>query len=395
MEPFCNNDPSRALSLAVGSVGLLETLHFIDDAVHQTVLSPCEVEVQVHAAGLSFKDVMVAMGQLPDSGMGLECAGTVTRVGTQVDQESQVRVGDRVCCLASGTFKTFARTNVDLVARVPETMSFVEAAALPVAYLMAYYALMEVARLQEDETVLIHAGAGGVGQAAIQVATRVVGVDPERVFVTVSTDDKKDVLVREYGIPASNIFSSRKLSFAAGIQRLTAGRGCDVVLNSLVGDALRETWRNCVAPMGRFIEVGGRDIRPNESLPMSGFGTAKSFTALDLNLMLQARTRLAGNILQKVLDLAQNGTLKPPVPLHRIPVGDVQDAFSGLVNGRLVGKAVIDMRAEDNNTVPVSLLMLTSPCTIRLVSYAVTNVWCLRSSSLTSQVIHSMLTPAT
>lgn len=337
-------DPNRGLSLAIGSAGLLDTLHFVQDKARSNDLMPRDVEIRVQASGLNFKDVMVAMGQLPDPNIGVECAGIVSRVGSGVDN---VQVGDRVTCTTkNGSFQTFARATSDVVAKIPDGMSFTQAASFPIAFLTAYYALVEVARIQPNETVLIHAGAGGVGQAAIQIAHTLGAC----IFATVSTDAKKQLLIQEYGISSEHIFSSRKLSFARGIKRLTHGTGVDVVLNSLAGDSLRETWQ-CLAPLGRFVEIGKRDIVTNGGLPMSGFGNNRLFAAVDLVVLTELKPSFVGDMLRKLLRMANEGVLKPPFPLHIKPVSKLENAFRGLQSGKLAGKLIVEMGPD--NLVPV------------------------------------------
>ncbi|KAK4242263.1 hypothetical protein C8A03DRAFT_40391 [Achaetomium macrosporum] len=344
LEPFDNSptDPDRALSLVIGSPALLDTLHFVHDPVHPTTpLHPDEVEIRVHASGLNFKDVMVAMGQLPFPTIGIECAGTVVRVGSNA--ESNIRPGDRVCCMTwrGGSFRTYARAHRDVVAHIPQGMTFAQAAAFPVAFLTAYYALFEAARIEKGERVLIHAGAGGVGQAAVQLAL-MVGAE---VFVTVSTEAKREVLVREYGVDPENVFCSRRLSFAKGIMRRTAGQGVDVVLNSLAGDVLKETWR-CMAPLGRFVEIGKTDFLANEALPMGQFAKSTTFAAVDLELIGRHKSRKVGEMLRKIMALAEQGKLRTQVPLHVHPVSEIENAFRGLQSGRLAGKVVVEMKSD-------------------------------------------------
>ncbi|KAH6626290.1 phenolpthiocerol synthesis polyketide synthase ppsA [Chaetomium sp. MPI-SDFR-AT-0129] len=359
----------RALGLKIGSPGLLDTFYFAHDSIHDTPLAPGEVEVRVHASGLNFKDVMVAMGQLPFPTMGLECAGVITRLGpppestgnpnpTPIDTTgrystgfangySDLRIGARVACFVhNGSFKTYARATAALVAPIPDSLSFAEAATLPIAFLTAYHALVENARLEPGESVLIHAGAGGVGQAAVQLAFM---LGAGEVFVTVSTEAKKKLLVDEYGVNPDNVFSSRKLSFAQGILRRTSGRGVDVVLNSLAGDVLRESWA-CVATMGRFVEIGKRDIIANEALAMGKFGKSTTFAALDLDLAARFRSGRVGGMLREIVRWVGEGKLRAQVPLHVYSVGEVENAFRGLQSGKLAGKVVVEM---DNTIVPV------------------------------------------
>lgn len=152
------------------------------------------------AVGVSFKDVMIAMGQLPSDSIGLECSGVVTKVGETA--ASSFQPGDRVCGLAQGAYRTHARIFDSAAAQIPVGVRFEIAAAIPLVFCTAYHSLLNVAHLSEGESVLISSGAGGVGQAAIQIA-QLQGAD---VFVTVGGEDKRRLLVENYGIPYVGIY---------------------------------------------------------------------------------------------------------------------------------------------------------------------------------------------
>lgn len=248
--PF--NQPGRALALAVKTPGMLDTFQFVDDNEYSKPLGAKELEIEVKAVGMNFHDVMIAMGQIADTDLGVECSGIVTRVGADV---TKYKPGDRVITFRLGCYRTFLRNPEEMFQKMPDSMSFEVAASIPCIYSTVYYSLFDVARLQRGETILIHAAAGGLGQAAI-ILSQHIGA---KIFVTVSSEAKKQFLIDTYGISKDHIFNSRDHSFATGVKRMTGGRGVDVVLNSLAGEALRQTWL-CVAPFGRFIELGKKDI---------------------------------------------------------------------------------------------------------------------------------------
>lgn len=250
MSTFKQKD--RALTLQVGVPGMLDTLQFVEDETYSKPLATDDVEVQIKASGLNFVDLMVSMGQITEPALGAECSGTVSRVGTGV---TKFKPGDRVMTWLLGTFSNFIRTPKSMIQPIPDGMSFEVAASIPVVYATAYHGLVDAGRLAKGETILIHSAAGGVGQAAIMLAQHLQA----EVFVTVSSDVKKDLVMSKYGIAEDHVFNSRDLTFVDGIMRMTGGRGVDVVLNSLAGEALRQTW-HCLAWMGRFIEMGKRDI---------------------------------------------------------------------------------------------------------------------------------------
>lgn len=342
MQSF-GSDGNRSLQLTIASPGLLDTFRFEDDDSSQTQLAPDEVEIRVRATGLNFKDVMIALGQLAGKTLGYECAGTVTRVGSSVD----LKPGDRVlCCTNTGAFSTYARAHDTSVAKIPDDMSLFAAAALPTAFCTAYYALFTLARLQEGETILIHSGAGGVGQAAIQLAK----ILKAEVFTTVGTEEKKTFLVETYGIPLDHILSSRDTSFSGALKRMTDG--VDVVLNSLSGEGLHESW-SCVRPFGRFIELGKADINSGAGLPMSPFSRNVTFCSVDLGLVMdKAKPGMAATLKEVMALLSKRpAIISVPQPLHVYKVSEIENAFRFMQSGKHTGKIVVEM--DDDAVVPV------------------------------------------
>ena len=188
----------------------------------------------------SFRDIMVAMGHIPDSLLGFEASGVITQVGPGV---KILGVGDHVCTLGHGAHRSLFRNKAAFTQLIPAGLSFEEAATLPLVHCTAYNALVRIARAEPGQTVLIHAAAGGVGQVAIQIAKH-IGME---IFATVGSPGKRKLIQDTYGISDDHIFNSRDVSFAKGIKRMTRGQGVDVVLNSLSGEALRQTW-HCIAP---------------------------------------------------------------------------------------------------------------------------------------------------
>jgi NADPH:quinone reductase-like Zn-dependent oxidoreductase len=204
----------------------------------------------------------------------------------------------------------------------PKQLPFSTAAAIPVQFRTAKEVIHRVVRMQSGESVLIHAGAGGTGQALIQVAQSLGAV----VFATVSCRTKRDILVKTYNIQESHIFYSRDTSFAQGVQRVTNGRGVDLIVNCLSGDSLLASWE-CLAPYGRFVEIGLKDIMLNANLPMMKFGSNTSFHGYDGSLWMRDHLDLARKGLEEIIDQFSMGTLHPPEPLIRHDISDVEKAF--------------------------------------------------------------------
>ncbi|KAH2773310.1 hypothetical protein KXW10_002572 [Aspergillus fumigatus] len=329
------------LRLEIGSPGLLNTLHFVEDTSHRKPLKPTEFEVQVKSVGLNFRDVLIALGRLDSEALGAEFAGIVTKVGPSC---RKFQPGDRVLACYPSRHANYVRLKENMaVIKIPDTMlSFSEAAALPVAYATAWIALNQIARLQQGETILIHSGAGGTGQAAIQIA-QLLGAS---VFTTVSNENKKRFLVEKYNVPENHIFSSRSTLFAKGIKLLTNNKGVDVVLNSLSSEGLIASWES-IAPYGRFIEIGKNDILSNAKLPMLQFEQNITFAAVDLAAMTMDRPHVVTAALETILSLLREGKISLPDPLQVYGISDIEVAFRQMQSGKNSGKAVLEMRDTD------------------------------------------------
>lgn len=166
-------DKVGAACLFAGTPGLLDTLHFAADERVQGPPPPGSVEMRVKAAGINFKDVMMAMGQIPVDELGCESSGTITAVGSAVEG---LQVGDRVVCMGAGSFCTQLRLDARLVHRIPDSLSLETAAALPITYVTAFHSVHNVARLGPGETILVHAATGGLGQAVVELSQLVGAV---------------------------------------------------------------------------------------------------------------------------------------------------------------------------------------------------------------------------
>ena len=342
MKPFVSKN-FRALTLTIASPGLLDTLRFVDDTTFSLPLRPSEVLIEVKATGVNFKDIMVAMGQLPEKVLGYECSGIIHSIGSKVQD---MKVGDRVCCLVGGAYKSYVRCHISAVSKIPANYSFASAAALPVVYCTAYHALHNIGRLAKCESILIHSAAGGVGQAAITLA-QLIGAD---IYLTVSSEEKKAFLMETYGIPSDRFFCSRNTSFALGIRRITHGRGVDLILNSLSGDLLKASWE-CIAPLGRFVEIGKRDIESHARLSMSPFAASVTFASVDLGVVATQAKPLMREIMRSVMALVAEGQVRPPQPLHIYGCSRIEEAFRYLQSGKNTGKTVIEFHDQDK--VPV------------------------------------------
>ena len=199
-----------------------------------------------------------------------------------------------------------------------------------------------MANVQKGETVLIHAAAGGVGQAWIQMA-HLRGVE---VYATVGTLEKRKLLEDKYGIRRDHIFSSRDLTFAAGIKRMTKNRGVDVIVNALSGAGLRATWE-CIAPFGRFVEIGKVDIYSSARLNMEMFKNSVSFAFIDVGYMSDNDGPRCKRFLETVMDLVREGKLEALNPIQTYLFSEIEDAFRYMQSGAHSGKIVLVPHDED------------------------------------------------
>ncbi|KAK8087715.1 polyketide synthase [Apiospora hydei] len=335
------------LKLAIRSPGLLESMWFTADDRWQAQLEPDEIEIETRAIGTNFRDVLVLMGVLSDNLLGLEASGIVRRVGSAV---TRFRPGDRVVTSSRGCYRTLHQTKEVMCQAIPEGVDFAEAASVPLVFMTALGALRDLAHLQPGETILIHAAAGGVGQAAIQLAQHYGAT----VLATVGSPAKAKKLQEAYGISPDHIFHSRDASFVGGVLRATGGRGVDVVLNSLSGELLRQTW-HCVAPFGRFVEIGIKDIEENAGLDMAPFKKSTSFAFLNINLMLDEYHQKAGALLADVTQLFSQGVIKPVDSVSSYPVSSLPSAVATMQAGKHIGKVVITLSPQDELSVPTSV----------------------------------------
>ncbi|QSZ30469.1 hypothetical protein DSL72_000023 [Monilinia vaccinii-corymbosi] len=332
-------DCGSPLTLRIASPGFLDSFYFAKDESANQTLGPTEIEIKVKAVGVNFLDLLTALGRVDThKTMGCECAGVVTRVGSG----SLFQPGDRVAANKLDSFQTYCRSNEYCAVKIPDEMSFVTGASLPIIFTTAYHSLVEVARIEPGNKVLIHAGAGGTGGAAIQIAKH-FGAE---IFTTVGSRAKKELVMELYGIPKSHIFYSRNVSFAEEIMRKTRGKGVDIVLNSLSGKGLISSWE-CIAPFGHFVEIGKRDIHAHKDLPMFKFAQNVTFSTVDIAAMINQRPQLIRKSFQPVMDLIRDGVLKPVAPLHLYKISQLEDAFRYMQSGNNTGKIVIEVEPDD------------------------------------------------
>ena len=314
--------------LVYGARGILDDLEFVPWP--RSGPAAGEVEIEIEAAGLNFRDVVHALGVRSDANvLGTECVGVVRRVGPGV---KHIDAGQRVIA-AAGAFGDFVTIPADLAVPLPASISIPQAATLPIAFLTADYALSEIGRMQPGESVLVHAGAGGVGMAAIQLA-RAAGLT---VFATAGTERKRHI-VREPGVRA--VFDSRSPSFADALLAETGGRGVDLVLNSLAGDFIPASIRT-LAEGGRLLELGKSDVWTQGRVDaFEGARAGVTVHAIDLSPLLVNEPAKIRPRLEALVQRVERGELKP-LPFRTFALSRAIDAFREMSAGRHIGKLVL------------------------------------------------------
>jgi emericellamide synthase (highly reducing iterative type I polyketide synthase) len=332
--PFLNNN--RILTAELGVPGLIDSIRWKDD-IEAPILGLDDVKIELHAASINFKDVLIAAGQLEGiTEMRNDCSGIVTEVGTNMRE--RFKPGDRVCAMYSRSYTNYPVVHGDCCHVVPDDMTFEEAASLPIVWTTVYYSLIDMGRLARGEKILIHSAAGAVGQAAIMLAQH-IGAE---IFVTVGSNGKRDLLHEKYNIPLENIFSSRSSAFYGSIKRITGSYGVDVVLNSLGGEMFRQSC-NLVAPFGRFIEIGKKDLMDDALMPMNFLLRNITFALVDLHAIIDSKKSLARRLLQEVVRLAADRLIRP-VTITTMPISEIKTAFRQMQAGKHIGKIILSVQ---------------------------------------------------
>jgi phthiocerol/phenolphthiocerol synthesis type-I polyketide synthase C len=301
-----------------------------------------EVEIEVYAASVNFRDVMIALGNYPVlsdiPALGVDCAGKIVAVGAGV---GDFKIGEEVfgmtrACM--GAFTGFTNTYSMCLMRKPAGWSFEQAAAIPGVFATAYYALHFVAGLRKVERVLIHCASGGVGLAAIQVA-QWLGAE---IFATAGTPEKRAFV---HGLGVEHVMDSRSLAFIEETRKLTANQGVDVILNSLAGDAINQGLE-ILRPLGRFIEIGKRDIMENRQVGLRAFAHGLSLASIDLGFMSpDGRPELTERLFSELDGHFGRGVFRP-LPVTTFGITDAPAAFKYMSAGTHIGKIVLTVKGR-------------------------------------------------
>jgi acyl transferase domain-containing protein len=318
--------------------------NIIYSEIERKVPNENEVEVRVYAAPLNFKDLLKIHHQISDNvientyfgdTIGMEMIGKVIRTGENV---IDIKIGDTVVALAGNSFRSYATIPSAYVTKIPHSLSVNSCSYI--VYMTAYRCLIDIAVLTEGEKVLIHNATGGVGLAAIQIAKW----KKAEIYATAGTEKKRNYL-RSIGI--KYVYDSRSLRFFDEILRDTNNYGVDVVLNAIAGDALNKSFE-LLAPYGRFVEIGKRDISQNNGLSMRAFNRNLLFAAVDIDRLAAERPLLTRELINHVTDCFEKNIFSP-IPHAVFNASQTSEAFRFMGQNQHIGKVVITF--DDNVTV--------------------------------------------
>ncbi|KAI9035970.1 putative polyketide synthase [Aspergillus affinis] len=336
-------DPDTHVFLRVRSPGGIDNLEYVEDTLTQLDLGPNEVIVQVKAFGLTFRDHLIATGELNEYGLGTECAGVVFKAGTDV----QFQPGDRVCAIGLSMARSVIRVTAGAIAPIPSRVSFATASSLPTALWLAYYTLCTVARLDESETVLVHGFGSSFSQVAIQLAVKLGA----RVLVTTRSVSKRDLLCQKLDISQNIIFVSDDSSTCGRIHAITKGQGVDVVVGSL-SDKNTPDYSEWLAAGGRVVDTSLKKSDKASIPQLKNRGVNCSYSSVNLAELLRHNPALVYRSFQQAVKLWYQLSLNYPLPLNSFSAAEVDSALQHFRDRESVGKRVIEL--TDGETIEVT-----------------------------------------
>jgi acyl transferase domain-containing protein/thioesterase domain-containing protein/acyl carrier protein len=342
--PKAAPSPNAGYRIDLPASGVMDDL-----AVHEVMRrkpGPHEVEIEIHAAALNFRDVMKLLGIYPieadrDVAIGDECSGRIVAAGKSV---RNFKIGDRVIACGAGCFASHLTIPSAFVLPKPRHLSYQQAATIPVAFMTVWYALHNLGKIQRGEKILIHAATGGVGLAAVQIA-QLAGAE---IFATAGSEEKRAWL-RSLGI--RHVMDSRSTAFAEEIRLITKGAGVDVVLNSLAGEAIGKGL-SILAPGGRFLEIGKRDIYANSPIGLRPLRNNISMFVIDMGQVMAEQPQAVQSLLLAVLKLFRSGHLQP-LQHQSLPISQAAAAFRLMAQAKHIGKIVL--ATQDTKAAPLRM----------------------------------------
>ncbi len=338
-ERFVARSVEEPVVLRSGGKGKIDALRY--EWAERPAPQEGEIELRIQRTGVNYEDLQKIEGRLRPivedtfygNEIGMECAGTVIRVGAN----SGFLIGDRVVALVRDGFRSHAVVSEAFAVKIPDHLGW-DVAGISMAYLVAYRGLVDLAHLQEGERVLIHHATGGVGLAAVAIA-KWIGAE---IFATAGSVEKREYL-RQLGV--NHVYSSRDLDFGEQIREATQHEGIDVVIGAQSGQAVHVSL-NALRGGGRYVEIGKKDIADDNSLPLRAFSRNLIFAALDIDRLMKSQPGLIQRTLQAVFAKLADGSFSLG-PTRTFAAAEVGDAFREMAANRHIGKMLVDFSSGD------------------------------------------------
>nr|ALQ32825.1 putative polyketide synthase [Fusarium dlaminii] len=327
-----------ALKLSVRQPGSLESLQFVEDNSHVEELSPNDVEIEANTWALNSSDLNIALGHLDKrtEEFGSDCVGVITRIGSKCN--TPLRLGDRVAMISAGCMRKYPHANESCVFKIPDSLGFEDAASLILPGLTACHSILNVARVQENDNVLIHSAASSAGQIAVRLA-QILGA---KVFAAVSTAAEKQLLINTLGLSAEHVFDDNSPSLTRDVMRVTEGEGVDVLL-----DFSRDTLRaslSCVADGGRIVSLGGRDKSEASTIAAEIMSRKLTFSSIDI---LRLKPKDLSQLAETMIQLLAEAKIQWLQPLPAYKVSGIIDGFKKLQEEDTIDRVVITAEQGD------------------------------------------------
>ena len=357
------HESGRRLKLGNQRMGSYEDCVYEEDTIApESALSPDALEVQVFASAIDSHVLLTILQQARATSRKTgECAGVVVAVGHDIS--NRFNIGDRVCAFGAAPLSNRVRVKGSNAAHIPSSVTFTAAASIPSTFCSAYAGLMEIARLQTGESVLVHTADRCLSEAAIQVARHAEA----KIYATVGTTEERQALTQNCGITAENIFTRQPGGFANALMSATGGCGVDIVFCSSGDESLNQAW-DCVKPFGDFVEINIANTRDKRRPKAQDLGANKSYCNLDLTSFSKHKPDRVQEILKKVVDMVSSGVLQPVHAMKNMDIGEVVEAFRLVRSENHSGKIVFDAQPLK----PVNAII--SPVTSSRLSSAATYV---------------------
>ena len=341
-EKFCLEQIGCPIQVAWQTEGDVEGLYFKEDRASLDSISNDQVQIDVKASGLNVADWVS-----PTDEIGLECAGVITEVGSNI---RHLRRGDKVMAIGRGHHRTTIRTSENLCQRIPEYLSFQQGASIPLAFCTAYLALVETAHLKRGESVLIHEGPDGLDQAAAAIALH-IGAD---VFISTGSLEKRTFMIEKLQIAEDRVLPVDNLELPRRLMRLTQDKGVNVIIGYSQGEIMRQSWR-CIANFGRYISLHIRgELQDTAELSMRPFKRSASYSSVDIIDLLEHFPDEVSRIFRNVRCLLDQGDIGPISPITSYSYSRTPEGLEAAKSGKIQGKVVLS--AQNDDIVPVSPL---------------------------------------